>query len=235
MTVELTETNQNQNSNLPVPNRDQFLLTASTYLMPHEQEALFAYIRSGGKQAPASVSQSFFELFFNGCSAEDIHALNESYSVQSIQWLRIAHKWDETAQVTIIRNNQLLAGKINKAQTDAAMLMSDMIAVATKKHQAMLRKYLQTGDETHLTGIMTLDNPERFAKMVESLIKLVYRDEQPINLTIPVGKSVPQAIKQKIQTITTTATSLVADVAEAKRAKAREKVLNQSQGEGNGE
>lgn len=233
MTVESIEIeNQDPNRNLPVPNVDEFLLTANSVLMPNEKEAVFQYIRSGGRPVPASLNQSLFELFFNGCSAEDIHELNPSFPVCAIQWMRVAYKWDDTVMTNVIRNNSLLIGKINKAQVDAAMLMSDMIAVASKKHQNKLRKYLQTGDERCLEGIMTLDNPERFSKMVESLIKLVYREEQVMQIKIPI-KSMPQAIKDKVQTITTTATNLISEVAEAKRNKAREKVLGQNIGDKN--
>ncbi len=224
MTVELTEKTADQN--LPVPNRDEFIQTANLVLMPNERDELFAYIKLGGRQAPASVNQPFFELFHNGCFPEEIHALNPSYHTQAIQWMRIAYKWDETLQQTVMRNNALLVGKINKAQVDAAMLMSDMIAVATKKNQERLRKYLQTGDETNLVGIMTLDSPERLGKMVESLIKLVYREEQTMSIKIPVSK-LPQATQKHVQTIATTATNLIADVAAAKREKARAKVLSQ--------
>lgn len=194
--------------------------------MPHEKDALFEYIRSGGRQAPASVNQPFFELFHNGCLADEIHKLNPSYSVQAIQWMRIAFKWDDTLQHTIMKNNALAIGKINKAQVDAAMLMSDLIAVATKKNQDKLRKYLQTGDEAHLVDIMTLDSPERFSKMVESLVKLVYREDNPIVIKVS-NNTIPQKTKQAAQQITISASTLIADVAAAKRAKARDKVLIQ--------
>lgn len=231
MIVELTETEKSDpNRNLPVPNVDEFISTATSVLMPNEKESMFNYIRSGGRQVPASLNQSLFELFFNGCSPEDIHELNPSFPIAAIQWMRVTYKWDDTVMTNVIRNNSLLVGKINKAQVDAAMLMSDMIAVATKKHQNKLRKYLQTSDEKNLEGVMTLDNPERFSKMVESLIKLVYREEQVMQIKIPI-KSMPQAVKDKVQTITTTATNLISEVAKAKRNKAREKILNQNAGD----
>ena len=221
MTQELTETNLN----LPVPNPDEFAAVVNSVLMPFERDALFAYIRSGGKPVPAVVNSAFFELFYNGCSAEDIHAINETYPVEAIQWMRIQYRWDETVIQNTMRNNALVVGKINKAQVDAAMLMTDMIAVASKRNQTRLRKYLQTGNEADLEGAMVLDNPERFSKMVESLIKLVYREEQTLQIKMPVGmmRAIPEAMKVQAQTVTTTAVNLLSETAAAIRAKSAAK------------
>lgn len=232
MTVELTE--KSQDEFLPVANRAEFVQTVNQCLTPIEKQSLYDYILSGGKPAPASVSSAFFELFYNGCSPEDIHELNPSFDTQAIQWLRIAHKWDETVSLTVLRNNSLIIGKIHKAQTDAAMLMTDMIAVSVKQHQTKLRKYLQTGNPEELRDAMILDNPERFSKMVESLIKLVYREEQTLSIKIPVNK-VPHAVHQKVREITSTASSLVSDIAKSKREAARNKIIQQIQDNQDGE
>lgn len=231
MTAELTA---NNNPELPIPNREDFIATANTFLMPLERQALFDYIQNGGKPIPPTVSQAFFELFYNGCAPEDIHELNPSFDIQAIQWARVMYHWDDTVSQTVIRNNQLLVGKIHKAQTDAAMLMTDMIAVATKKNLSKLRKYLQTGDEKCLEGTFVPDNQEKFFRTVESLVKLVYREEQTLSIKIPVGK-VPAAVSQKAREITATATSLVSDIAKQKRENARAKVLEQIKENDNGQ
>ena len=66
--------------------------------------------------------------------------------------------------------------KVVKAQLETAALYADMLSATVKKNGHKLKKYLQTGNEKDLNGVLLPESILALGKVVEGLQKLTGQD-----------------------------------------------------------
>jgi hypothetical protein len=166
---------QNQ-SNVVVP--ESFDDRARFYLEPADYDLLSKYMSDGKHALAVSTAVQFFELFLNGSSVQEIHNLNKTFPYESILWARIRDRWDEQKQDYLNRLQDGIKERLLKAKLETVGLMSDMLAVVSKREGEKLRKYIQTGNEEHLKGAIQLNSVQAIQKAVETIEKITGEDKK---------------------------------------------------------
>lgn len=168
--------------------------TARAFLTGSEYESLEKYIASGGKQLAPDRSARFFELFLNGSTTREIHEYNKAYPYDSIVWARIKERWDQQKDEYVRQLQIGIKDKLIKAKLETAGLMADVLAVAKKQQGEKLKKYLSTGDESHLKDSIAVDSLFTLQKAIDALAKITGEDrnikvtkEEKLDVSVTVG------------------------------------------------
>lgn len=165
------------NLKLPQLRNEAFVNKMAQYLTPEEQGSLTVYVESGGSPLSISLATGLFELFLNGSSCMEIWKLNKTLPQGAILDARIRYDWDKARDEYAFELHSKIREKVVKAQLETTELMTDMLTAAKKKHGDKIKKYIQTGDETHLQGVLGIDNIMALSKMTESLMKITGQDK----------------------------------------------------------
>lgn len=152
-------------------------------------------------------SAKLFELFLNGSDINEIHRLNKNFPYEAILWSRVKYDWDKLKDEYAASLTGQVAQKVIKASLETTSLLTDMLAVAHKKHGDKLKKYLQTGDEADLGDALSIDTIHGLLKAVEGLQKVTGQDrthninkKEVVNLNVNV-QGVPQVGDDTAKTI----------------------------------
>lgn len=152
------------------------LQRASQLLPIHEYNMLRSYIEAGKHALSSDTCLKFFELFLSGTDCSEIHRLNKAFPYEAILWARIKYNWDTARDLNLFRLQQATQNKVMKAQLEATSLMSDMIAAANRRYGDKLKRYLQTGDEDEIKGVMGVESIQGLLRVMEGLLKATGQD-----------------------------------------------------------
>jgi hypothetical protein len=141
-------------------------------LTERELNALRVYA-SFGKQpdiAPSTIA-SFYSLFLNGKTCQEIVVANSGFSLAQIVKLRVDHEWDQKRFEYI---NQLLVktnDKMIQIKLESMNFLGDAIAVTHKLLGEKLVRFLQTGNVAELEGVPvgTLGQYKLFQELLAGL------------------------------------------------------------------
>lgn len=201
---------------------DEFRAKAQAMLSVPEYNMLVAYMDAGKHQLSPDTAAKLFELYLNGSNCGEIHRLNKAFPYESILWARVKFDWDQRKDEYATVLTTQVAQKVIKASLETTSLLTDMLAVAHKKHGDRLKKYLQTGDEEDLGDALNIDTIHGLMKAVEGLQKITGQDRnvkidkrETVNLNVNV-QGVPQVGDE-------TAKTIIAAVAKEKMEKMRGK------------
>lgn len=142
------------------------------YLTPDEQKALTEYQEARKPELAVETSMAFFQLFLNGYSVDEIHEMNKAFPVEAIHWARLKYGWDKRKDQYITEMHEKIVTKVTKAQLETTNLMTDLLTVTTKKYGDKLKRYLQTGNEKDLEGVMGVQSIAQLLKLMDGLQKI---------------------------------------------------------------
>jgi hypothetical protein len=162
---------------LPELRNEEFLKKADLYLTNEEKGSLTVYVEAGGMPISPNAASGLYELFLNGSTTMDIWKMNRSIAYGAIVEARIRFNWDEQKELYGSELHSKIRDKVVKAQLEMTSLLSDVMAVANKKHSEKLRKFLQSGDEKHLEGTISVDSIMGMQKIIESMMKITGQDK----------------------------------------------------------
>lgn len=202
--------------------QQELLIKAKEVLNVADYNMLSAYIAIGRHPLSPDTAAKLFELFLNGSDINEIHRLNKNFPYEAILWARIKYDWDKLKDEYAFNLTNQVAQKVIKASLETTSLLTDMLAVAHKKHGDKLKKFLQTGDESDLGDALSIDTIHGLLKAVEGLQKVTGQDrthninkKEVVNLNVSV-QGVPQVGDD-------TAKTIIAAVAKEKMEKMRGK------------
>lgn len=152
---------------------ETFEQRAARLLSSDDLVIMTRYIESGGKRLASDTATSFFQIYLNGGDTKEIHRLNKAFPYESILIERIRGDWDLHREQYVEQLKVAIRDRLIKANLETVGLMTDMVAVAYKKHGDKLKKYLQTGNEKDLDGAMNVDSIHQLIKVLEGLHKAV--------------------------------------------------------------
>lgn len=178
MTPELTDRQLTEQAiKERLPDGDRVVSISALNLTDEEFRDLASYVLEGRNVNLAlQTAQKFFELFMNGCDANEIHRLNPTFPKGLIQLTRVRYNWDQMYRDAMLTMSSRVMNKISKAAVEATSIYTDMIAVANKQHGDSLKKYLQTGDAEYLKSAITINSIKDLATVIDSLQKLTGQD-----------------------------------------------------------
>jgi hypothetical protein len=162
---------------LPELRNEEFLKKADLYLTNEEKGSLTVYVEAGGMPIAPNTASGLYELFLNGSTTMDIWKMNKNIPYGAIVDARIRFNWDEQKDLYASELHSKIRDKVVKAQLEMTSLLSDVMAVANKKHSEKLRKFLQSGDEKHLEGTISVDSIMGMQKIIESMMKITGQDK----------------------------------------------------------
>lgn len=206
------------NSLLP-ESMDPLKAKAEQLLTIPEYNMLVAYMENGKHQLAPDTAAKMFELYLSGSDCKEIHRLNKPYPYEAILWARIKYGWDEKRDEYASELTKQVQQKVIKASLETTALLTDILAVANKKHGDRLKKYLQTGDEEELGNVMQVDTLSALIRAVEGLQKITGQDKVQkidkketvnVNVSVSGGDLTPK-----------TSAAILAAIAEEKRERSR--------------
>jgi hypothetical protein len=147
-------------------------------LSEREQRELWLWKR-GKDTAPLALSTALkmYELFLLGHSCEEIARANENrFSLGLILDARIRHNWDERRRAHLDHIYNDVGELVRQRQTESAVFLGDILAVAHKEYGNKFRKYLQSGDPNDLDNDMKVTSITTYKRTVEALMKVTGQD-----------------------------------------------------------
>jgi hypothetical protein len=155
---------------------DAYVALAKSELPPEDIAVLTEYAASGGLPlAPASAAQ-FFNLFLNGSNAHEIQRLNKPFKLGQILDAQVRYKWSEKRDKYAMDLQDRVVEQARTAQLETTDLMANMLKAANKQHGDKLKKYIQSGDEKDLDGVLNIESLQSLLKIVDGLLKITGQD-----------------------------------------------------------
>jgi hypothetical protein len=154
----------------------EFVELARVDLTPDELEVLSIYTEGGGYPLAPATAVKFFELFINGSSAAEIHRLNPAFPVGAILDSQVRYKWAAERDRCAVELQQRVRESVIKAQLETTELMADMLRAAKRQHGDKLKKFIQSGNEKDLDGVLNIESLHSLGKIVDSLLKITGQD-----------------------------------------------------------
>lgn len=137
-------------------------------------EAVLKYVESGGKKLALSTAESYFNLFLNGYSIDEIHAVNPAIPKEAVLLERVSGQWDERKNKILNDLRHSVQEKLTKAHLESASLVSDLVLVANKTLSQKIKEYFRTGDENILKkDILNINSVQQLCKLLEALQKIM--------------------------------------------------------------
>lgn len=155
---------------------DEFWTRATTLLSERDVIKLKEYIDAGKYQIATDTIAAFFELYLNGNEPTEIARINKGFPVEQINWAMVKYDWPVQRDQYMFDLQKNIRDKVIKAQLEATSLITDMITVSNKKNSEKLKKYIQTGDEEQLKGVMNIESLNGLLKTIEGLQKITGQD-----------------------------------------------------------
>ena len=153
------------------------LTVQETHLSARELQAYRTWRQMGQPKLSPDNQAKFFSLFLKGETIEEIVRLNRGYSLGQIVEARVDGDWDarrERYLQDLLDNTRSL---VQQTALESIRFVADQLAVAHKRHGEAARRYIQTGDETHLTGF-TVESLKDYKSAVETFQKLTGQDNK---------------------------------------------------------
>ncbi len=179
--------------NLPVKPDDNSvesqLTRAYDLLTLPEYNMLKEYIESGKHQLSPDTVTRFFELFLNGSDCKEIHRLNKAFPYEAILWARIRYSWDLQKDMYVTTLQTTVRDKVIKAQLETTGLVTDLLVATNKRYGDKLKRYIQSGDEKELAGVLSVDSINSLLKLTEGLMKVTGQANTTVQKNINENKS----------------------------------------------
>jgi hypothetical protein len=154
----------------------EYIEYAQADLMPEDVKTLTEYLAEGGHSLAPETAAKFFELFLNGSDAKEIQKLNKAFPLGSILDAQIKYRWSEKRDAYASDLQDRVVAKVKKAQLETTELMTDMLVAARKKYGDKLKKFIQTGNEEDLDGVLNIESLNGLMKITEGLLKVTGQD-----------------------------------------------------------
>lgn len=157
-------------------------------LSVQEKFAYDYFVKNRGKTlgtmplSPSTQAQ-LFELFLNGVPFNEIRRMNPSYSLGQIIAAAVDNNWfaqRESHMSTLLNTVKDRVGQISLESVD---FLSNLLSAAHKKHGDSLKRYLQTGNESELSGI-ALESLRSYREALELLMRLTGQDIKRVKGTV---------------------------------------------------
>lgn len=158
------------------------------YLSEEEKEKLRDYVESGGVGLAPKTAASFFELYLNGSSVQEIHKLNPAFPYGAILRARVEYDWDEQKDKYIRNLQSGVFERMVHTQLEAVSFLASVMSVTHKKYGDAFKKYLQTGDESELKGF-DVGSIRSYKDVIESLLKISGQEKKKIEFSAKTGHS----------------------------------------------
>lgn len=171
---------------------------ALTHLTPDELAVYEKYRASGKPPLSVKLSTSLYELWLQGVSMDEMVELNKGLSLGAIIQCRIENRWDERRGAYVAQLMVEAQDRMRMIALESANFIGVLLAVAQKRHGSALKKYLQTGDEAHLTGF-DIQSIQQYKAVIETLAKITGQDSKRDvkvsgEVKVDAGGTVPSSI-----------------------------------------
>ncbi len=134
-----------------------------------EQEALERWQKTHEPHLDLEQAMTLYEHYLNGCTVEEIyHLKNGKVPFGQIVDAKQRYEWErrKTQQFTALFKK--VEERAVKSKAEAVFMLTDALAVARKLFGDRFKKYLETGDATHL-GTLDLTNLKNYKMLIEML------------------------------------------------------------------
>ena len=140
------------------------------------------YLHNGSFKTHGIRQQSYMSIIDLDTN-KDIHRLNKAFPYEAILWARVQYHWDDQKDNYIINLQSAVHDKVLKAQLETTNLLSDLLVATNKRYGDKIKRYIQTGDEKELEGVMAVDSINGLLKLTEGLLKATGQDRVVKSIT----------------------------------------------------
>lgn len=151
-----------------------------TFLTPREAFALSECNRKRQLDVAPSTRASFFEMFLNGRSCEDIRKANPGFTLGQIVRCRVEDGWDDEVAAHRADLMMDIRARTQQVQLEAVQFLGLRLAAFHRLHGDKVARYIQTGDEEFLKGIdMT---SKAYKETLELLLKATGQEKKTVTV-----------------------------------------------------
>jgi hypothetical protein len=149
-----------------------------------EQEALEQWQKKREQHLTLDQSMALYEHYLNGHSVEEIfHLKNGKIPFGQIVDAKQRYEWDRRKNTQLSNLYKKVEERAVKAKADAVFLLTDALAIAKKQLGDRFRKYMETGDESHL-GTLDLANLKNYKMILEMLQLLTEQNKNQKEVSV---------------------------------------------------
>lgn len=144
-------------------------------LTENEREALFRHTKTGAPPLSPETNARLFELYLMGKTLDQIQRTNKAFTLGMMVQAKIDGDWDNRL---VIYQQELLDGvkeRVKQTQLEAIYFVSDQLSFTHAKFRKAMLRYLETGDEGELGGLV-ISNPKQYRETIELLLQLTGQD-----------------------------------------------------------
>lgn len=153
------------------------LVKAEQVLTPKELEAYRKYLESGKPPLALSTSNSFFALFLNGHTCEEIAKLNPGMGLGIVVRARVDFDWDKQREEHIQGLLGNIRQTVQKTQLEGIRFVSDAITAYQKLAGEKFQRYLQTGKVEELGDLKEMSF-KTYKDLLELMMKLTGQTQE---------------------------------------------------------
>jgi len=147
-----------------------------TVLNPKELSAYRYWQSNSQPELSPQLSLDLFALFLHGNSCEEIRKLNPALTLGQIVHSRIKYSWDDKMRQHMNDLQNSIMDRVRMVTLESVNFVADLLSAANKLHGTAIKKYLQTGDPEHLSGLK-IDSLQGYKAGVELMQKLTGQDK----------------------------------------------------------
>lgn len=163
-------------NNLQLYRPEDFVVYATKDLSEKDLATLNAYVAAGGYPLSPDTAAKIYELFLNGSDAHEIHRINPAFPLGGILDAQVRYRWTETREKYASELQVKVRDKVMNVQLQTTDLMADIMSAARKKYGDKLKKFIQSGDEKDLDGVLNVGSIKELVKITEGLLKVTGQD-----------------------------------------------------------
>lgn len=150
----------------------------SLRLSPREERAMSLHLAAREPPLGTSLQLQFFEMYLQGVTLEEIVRANRGVKLGALVRAAVEGGWYQRREDHIKQLLDTVKNRAGQMHLEGVNFISNLLAVAHKRHGAKLLRYLQTGDEKDL-GAFSIETVSAYKTIAELLLKLTGQDKKP--------------------------------------------------------
>ncbi len=160
------------------------LATAVKALSDRERAAYKYFVQNEVRGVPEGNQEEMFRLFQRGSTCEEIRRLFPHFSLGQVVAARVMWNWDERKGHEVKTLKEEVPAKVETAQLETVDFLANLLHATNKKWSDALRKYIATGDQTHLdaAGVPLPKTMKELRDLTELYMKAAGTDSKKVEV-----------------------------------------------------
>jgi hypothetical protein len=158
------------------------LATAIKALSDRERAAYKYFVNNEVRGIPEQNQEELFKLYKAGNGCEELRRLFPHFSLGQIVAARVMWQWDERKGDAVATLKSEVPTKVETVQLETQDFLANLLRASQMKHNDALKRYIATGDESHLNGVPLPKNMKELRDLTELYMKASGTDAKKVEV-----------------------------------------------------